>query len=543
MSMKQIIVVIGIIFLLSMSPNFCCSSDAKERNGHLDNYSNTLLEDSLDQCQLLWNTGIAVGCPDMLAQSFTPMKNTLTRVEILIYKTENVENEISLSIRRNIDGPDLTNTTMSIRDIYFDRTWIEFDFPDIAVTLDTTYYIVLKPLSGGINIVWNGYDNNNFDSYSPGEAWLYTGNQWSTDGFIIKDWSFKTYGYQLSQPPNIPKTPEGPFEGYSWIFYNYSTNTTDIDGDDVRFGWDWDGDDVVDEWTGFVNSGKEIRISHYWQKPGGYMVKVKAEDAYGIESNFSDAILVIITNNPPNPPSVPNGTLLGYTLEEFWYQTYTIDPDGDDICYGWDWDGDDVVDEWTSYIQSDETMNTVHMWYNSGNFHIKAKARDDKGALSEFSDPLHVIIVNRDNNPPEKPTTPVGPNVGWPDVSYSYQTYAIDPEGDRIWYLWDWDDGTNTSWIGPFSSGQRIDMSHSWNKKGTFQIKIKARDESGAESIWSDSMQINLPKSRSYASCIKNVLQHNGHMYPILRIILTSKVAYFNDLLHDFLIMHRWLSS
>ena len=36
-------------------------------------------------------------------------------------------------------------------------------------------------------------------------------------------------------------------------------------------------------------------------------------------------------------------------------------------------------------------------------------------------------------------------------------------------------------------------MSHVWNEKGTYNIRVKVRDSSGAMSDWSDSVTMRLP--------------------------------------------------
>ena len=62
----------------------------------------------------------------------------------------------------------------------------------------------------------------------------------------------------------------------------------------------------------------------------------------------------------------------------------------------------------------------------------------------------------------------------------------------------DWDDGTNSGWIGPFESCEIVNASHIWNTKGVYSIKVKAKDVNGAESDWSDPLAVSMPKNKLF---------------------------------------------
>jgi len=55
------------------------------------------------------------------------------------------------------------------------------------------------------------------------------------------------------------------------------------------------------------------------------------------------------TNDPPNTPVVPSGLNVGVVGQSYEYSTVTTDPEGDTITYGWDWDEDGIIDEWTGF--------------------------------------------------------------------------------------------------------------------------------------------------------------------------------------------------
>ena len=61
-----------------------------------------------------------------------------------------------------------------------------------------------------------------------------------------------------------------------------------------------------------------------------------------------------------------------------------------------------------------------------------------------------------------------------------------------------WGDITNSSWLGPFESGEECNNSHIWFEEGNFEIRVKAKNELGVESSWSDPLSISMPKSKTF---------------------------------------------
>ncbi len=98
------------------------------------------------------------------------------------------------------------------------------------------------------------------------------------------------------------------------------------------------------------------------------------------------------------------------------------------------------------------------------------------------------------NKPPATPSQPTGQTMGILRASYTYSTQTIDPNGDNVYYLWDWGDGNNSGWLGPYPSGQIVSASYTWFNRGTYPIKVKAKDTSGLESPWSTPLTVNIYK-------------------------------------------------
>lgn len=117
------------------------------------------------------------------------------------------------------------------------------------------------------------------------------------------------------------------------------------------------------------------------------------------------------------------------------------------------------------------------------------------------------------NDPPEKPSI-TGTVKGVPDVSYNYTFTAIEPDGENIKYVIDWNDGNQeeTAYV---SSGESVIVSHTWADRGWYTIKAKAVDSIGKESDWG-TLTVRMPKALS----VGPGWQWFQHQFPLLVRIL-----------------------
>jgi hypothetical protein len=105
-------------------------------------------------------------------------------------------------------------------------------------------------------------------------------------------------------------------------------------------------------------------------------------------------------------------------------------------------------------------------------------------------------VIN--NNPPSTPDDPLGPTSGKSGNVYTFSTKAIDPDGNHLYYKWDWDDGTTSKWLGPYKNGIKITESHIWVNRGDYNVRVKVKDKWGGESNWSNPIHITIPKNKSF---------------------------------------------
>jgi hypothetical protein len=133
-----------------------------------------------------------------------------------------------------------------------------------------------------------------------------------------------------------------------------------------------------------------------------------------------------------------------------------------------------------------------------------------------------IEVKNISNNPPDKPKTPSGLISGKIEIEYNYSTNTIDIDSDKIFYLFDWGDGSDSGWIGPYKNGDICQGSHVWSKKRNYDIKVKAKDIYGKESSWSDPLPIIMPYSskKPMLSFLELLFQRSPNAFPILRQLL-----------------------
>ncbi|MBN2600075.1 MAG: hypothetical protein JXA75_06000 [Candidatus Thermoplasmatota archaeon] len=157
---------------------------------------------------------------------------------------------------------------------------------------------------------------------------------------------------------------------------------------------------------------------------------------------------------------------------------------------------------------------------------IESRAADCIGNYDSTpaSDTLTII---GGNNPPTKPSKPSGPATGKPGTVYSYTTSSTDPESSPVAYGWDWNgDGTVDQWDDNngnyYPSGFIISTSHSWSTKGTYTVKVKAKDMQGLEGPWSEPLSVTMPYAYTPPRLLllQMFFERFPHAFPILRQVM-----------------------
>ena len=168
----------------------------------------------------------------------------------------------------------------------------------------------------------------------------------------------------------------------------------------------WDEDDILERnmfkawWIdniesigGMTNMGLFYLYQYYG---GGGMSQYYFEE-YNVLGDSSVIVQrgTTHTNTPPAAPTQPSGPSTGEINIEYNFTTSTTDVQHDPVYYMISWG--DNVSGWLGPYPSGQTVTFSHSWSKAGDYSITVKAKDDKDAESEWSEPaiIHILALPR----------------------------------------------------------------------------------------------------------------------------------------------------
>jgi len=304
-------------------------------------------------------------------------------------------------------------------------------------------------------------------------------------------WTFQTVD---NVPPYIPNNPY-PENGSTSVDVNTLLNWSGGDqyGDpvtyDIYFGKDPNPPKIENNYPNATyNTGRlEYNTQYYW--------RINASDNQSYYAISPIWTFNSVENNPPYIPNNPNPINESNDIDANTYLSWIGgDPDiGDTVEYDIYLDTNPnpqkIESNYSSIIYDPGRLEDDTQYYWSIN------AKDQIGFTT--TGPIWTFKTTIfTNDPPNKPDKPEGTNYGRIRISYTFSSKTMDQDGDKIFYKFDWDDGTNSGWEGPYNSNETVYVSHIWNSRGSYSLKVKAKDSNGAESVWSDPLPISMPKYR-----------------------------------------------
>jgi len=110
--------------------------------------------------------------------------------------------------------------------------------------------------------------------------------------------------------------------------------------------------------------------------------------------------------------------------------------------------------------------------------HLSSPAIGEDGTVyvvSEIGDNGYLRAFGKlDSSAPDAPDID-GRTNGRFKRSYDYTFTTTDPNVDDVYYYIEWGDGAVENWIGPYSSGEEVVVSHTWDEQDTYTIRARAK--------------------------------------------------------------------
>ncbi len=107
---------------------------------------------------------------------------------------------------------------------------------------------------------------------------------------------------EAMDPPDAPVIDGETTVEYGQV-YEYTFYTTDPNEDDMYYYVDWGEYSSVGQWYGPYESGEEVIFCHTWSSTGNPVIKAKAKDSYGLESDWG-YLEIEVPVAYPSPPQM-----------------------------------------------------------------------------------------------------------------------------------------------------------------------------------------------------------------------------------------------
>ena len=265
--------------------------------------------------------------------------------------------------------------------------------PDIGLPgVEYVYTFITEDPEGDdiwLNVDWDdGNVEEGIGPYESGEA-VVLSHTWDTDDKYdiraqSKDIWHQSHSSKYTvkignQPPESP-TIDGPKHGDTQQQLTYTFVASDEENENVKYIIDWD-DGTTDE-TNYVPSNTSVQISHSWNKIDDYNITARALDTHGKPSD-SSIYHIRIGDQPPDMPKI-YGAVQGVPDIFYEFGFISIDPENDNLYYDIDW-GDGFIENDIGPFPSGEIIPRSHKWTDTGNYKVKARAKDEFDNYGEWS--------------------------------------------------------------------------------------------------------------------------------------------------------------
>lgn len=300
----------------------------------------------------------------------------------------------------------------------------------------------------------------------------------------------ETVAFEIVSPNRVPSisrlSADRPSQQEAGSVIIWIAEASDSENDQILYQF-WLNNQIIRDWS----ADNKWTWTTTTENVGDNRVEVRIIDGKhaGLDSfdhRETAAFVVKARNQPPviislgadGPSPQVAGTTIVWTAE-------ASDLESDPILYRFLLNGHPVTD-WQP--QNQWTWETTEQ--NVGDNQIEVRVIDGTHAgRGSFDDKATIAFKIVSLNPPTTPEIPLGPDEGFNDTFYWFS--ITHQEIGNLDYTFDWGDGTTTS-TGLVGSNGPSKLPHKWVRAETYSVKVKATDELGRESEWSQAKNIRI---------------------------------------------------
>ena len=367
------------------------------------------------------------------------------------------------------------------------------------------HHVRTSPIIGGDGTIYFGSDNKNIYALYP-------------NGTL--KWKFKTGGLIQSSPAidDDGIIYCGSSDHYLYAFYPNGTVKWKFDAGSWAGG---DAPTIGDDGTIYFGSVEGVFYALYHNGSRKWRLTLGC-NVVSSSALAENGTLYVAAYKPGITGAYiysinPNGTInWRYEVEdEAMSASPAIDKYG--IIYVGGWRGSNPE---CGNLYALNPDGTLRWFFHTGDSIYSSAAIGEDGTVyfGSWDRYLYAIKII-DNDSPEKPSID-GPFSGNPRTEYIYTAVASDPDGDNVSYFFDWGDGSSSGWTEFVPSGVSVNCSHSWRFRGSYVVKVRAKDDYGFLGDWS-KLEVKIPKVRqvSYNFYLR-FFEKNPFLFSFLKQLL-----------------------